>query len=44
MAPKRSAGIGKVGEASGDGAETHEWKLSKCSDSHLLGLVEEHLL
>ena len=25
-------------------AEVHEWKSSKCSDSHLLNLVEKHLL
>ena len=44
MAPKRSAGRGKADEAAGDDAEIHGWKSSKCSDSHLLGLVEEHLL
>ena len=35
---------GKVGEAAGDEVEVHGWKSSKCSDSHLFGLVEEHLL
>ena len=44
MAPKRSAGRRKADEAAGDDAEIHGWKSSKCSDSHLLGLVEEHLL
>ena len=35
------------GKASGvavDGAEVQEWKSSKCTDSHLLNLVESHLL
>ena len=27
-----------------DGAEVLEWKSSKCTDSHLLSLVESHLL
>ena len=44
MAPKRSAGRGKAGEAAGDEADVQGWKSSKCSDSHLLGLVESHLL
>ena len=44
MAPKRSAGRGKVGESTGDEADVQGWKLSKCSDSHLFGLIEEHLL
>ena len=44
MAAKRSAGRGKAGEAGGDDAETHGWKSSKCTDSHLLNLVESHLL
>ena len=44
MAPKRSAGRGKAGEATGDDAEVHGWKSSKCADSHLLNLVESHLL
>ena len=44
MAPKRSAGRGKEGEAAGDEADVQGWKSSKCSDSHLLGLVESHLL
>ena len=35
---------GKAGEAIGGEAEVHGWKSSKYSDSHLLGLVEEHLL
>ena len=26
------------------GVEVHGWKSSKCSDSHLLNLVEKHLL
>ena len=44
MALKRSAGRGKAGEAAGDEADVLGWKSSKCSDSHLLGLVESHLL
>ena len=44
MAPKKPAGRGKAGEAIGDGTETHGWRLSKCTDSHLFGLVEEYLL
>jgi len=44
MAPKRSAGRGKAGEAAGDEADVQGWKSSKCSNSHLLGLVESHLL
>ena len=44
MAPKRSGAEGKVDEAAGDGAEVQEWKSSKCTDSHLLNLVESHLL
>ena len=44
MAPKRSAGRGKVGKAAGDEAKVHRWKSSKCSDSHLLGLIAERLL
>ena len=31
-------------EAAGDGAEVQEWKSSKCTNSHLLNLVEGHLL
>ena len=44
MALKRSARRGKAGEAAGDEADVQGWKSSKCSDSHLLGLVESHLL
>ena len=44
MAPKRSAAKGKMDEAAGDGAEVQEWKSSKCTNSHLLNLVEGHLL
>ena len=44
MAPKRSAERGKAGEVAGDEADVQGWKSSKCSDSHLLDLVEEHLL
>ena len=44
MAPKRSSGRGKASEGTGDEAETHGWKSSKCIDSHLLNLVESHLL
>ena len=44
MAPKKSAGRGKAGEATGDDAEVHGWKSSKCADSHLLNLVESRLL
>ena len=44
MAPKRSAGRGKAGEAAGDDAEVHGWMSSKCADSHLLDLVGKHLL
>ena len=44
MALKKSAGKGKAGEAAGRGAETHGWRSSKCTDFHLLGLMEEHLL
>ena len=43
MAPKKSAGKGKAGEAAGE-AEARGWKSSKCADFHLLGLVEEYLL
>jgi len=44
MAPKRSAGRGKASDATGDEAKVQGWKSSKCTDSHLLNLVEEHLL
>ena len=44
MVPKRSAAKGKASGAAGDGAEVQEWKSSKCTDSHLLNLVESHLL
>ena len=44
MAPKRSAAKGKVDDAAVGEAEVHGWKSSKCSDSHLLNLVEKHLL
>ena len=44
MAPKKSAAKGKASSAAEDGAEVQEWKSSKCTDSHLLKLVESHLL
>ena len=44
MAPKKSAAKGKASGAVGDGAEVQEWKSSKCTDFHLLNLVESHLL
>ena len=44
MAPKRSTSKGKVDEAAVGEAEVHGWKSSKCADSHLLNLVESHLL
>ena len=44
MAPKRSASRGKVDEAAVGEAEVHGWKSSKHADSHLLNLVESHLL
>ena len=44
MAPKKSAAKGKAGGAAGAEVEVHGWKSSKCTDSHLLNLVESHLL
>ena len=44
MAPKKSAAKGKVGDTAGAEAEVHGWKSSKYTDSHLLSLVESHLL
>ena len=44
MAPKRSTAKGEASGAAGDGAEIQEWKSSKCTDFHLLNLVESHLL
>ena len=44
MAPKRSATKGKVNDVAVGEAEVHRWKSSKCADSHLLSLVESHLL
>ena len=44
MAPKRSTAKVKASGAAGDGAEVQEWKSSECTDSHLLNLVESHLL
>jgi len=44
MVPRKTAGKGKAGHAAGEEAETHGWKSSKCTDFHLLGLVEDHLL
>ena len=35
---------GKVDEAAVGEAEVQGWKSSKCTDSHLLNLVESHLL
>lgn len=43
MAPKKTQGKGKAGGAI-DQVETQGWKASKCSNFHLLGLVEENLL
>ena len=43
MAPKKSVGKGKADEATGE-VETWGWKSSTCTNFHLLGLVEEHLL
>ena len=44
MVPKRSASKGKVDDAAFGEAEVHGWKSSKCTDSHLLDLMEKHLL
>ena len=44
MAPKRSALKAKLDDAAVGEAEVHGWKSSKCTDSHLLSLVESHLL
>ena len=44
MEPKRSAVKGKASDAAGGEAEVLGWKSSKCTDSHLLNLVESHLL
>ena len=44
MAPKRSASKGKVEDVAVGEGEVHGWKSSKCSDSHLLNLLEKHLL
>ena len=35
---------GATTDAAGDEAETHGWKSSKCNDSYLFCLVEQHLL
>ena len=43
MAPRKTHGKGKAGDAA-DEAEVQGWKSSKCTDFHLLGLVEENLL
>ena len=42
--PKSSASKGKVEDAAVGEAEVCGWKSSKCTDSHLLNLVESHLL
>ena len=44
MASKKSASKGKVDDAAVGEAEVHGWKSSKCTDSHLLNLVEGQLL
>ena len=44
MAPKRSSSKGKVDNVAVGEGEVHGWKSSKCSDSHLLNLLEKHLL
>ena len=44
MAPKKSASKGKGSDAASGEAEIQGWKSSKCTDSHLLNLVESHLL
>ena len=44
MAPKRSAAKGKVDDAAVGEVEVHRWKLSKCTDFHLLDLVGKYLL
>ena len=44
MAPKRSASKAKGGDTARGEAEVQGWKSSKCTDSHLLDLVEKHLL
>ena len=44
MALKRSAAKGKVDDAAVGETEVHGWKTGKCADSHLLNLVESHLL
>ena len=44
MAPKRSAAKVMVHDVAVGEAEVHGWKSSKCADSHLLNLVESHLL
>jgi len=43
MVPKRVQGKGKAGGAA-EPVEMDGWRASKCSDFHLLGLVEESLL
>ena len=44
MAPKKSVGKGKASGVARDEAEMHWWRLTKCTNFHLFGLVEEHLL
>ena len=44
MVPKTSASKAKVDDAAVGEAKVHGWKSSKCTDSHLLDLVEKHLL
>ena len=43
MAPKKIQGKGQSGGVA-DQVETSGWRASKCSEFHLLGLVEENLL
>jgi hypothetical protein len=44
MVLKRSVVKGKADEAAIGEIEVHGWKSGKCTDSHLLSLVESHLL
>jgi len=43
MAPKKILGKGKASRVA-ESVEKEGWRVSKCSDFHLLGLVEENLL
>jgi len=45
MAPKKTLSKGKERSGGADGPmEVEGWRASKCSDFHLLGLVEEKIL